>query len=132
VRRRELDFLRGQDNASVMRSLHDLAAALMLVGLASACGGASSAAPGSTSPASSAPAPKASSPTDRAASGIKAAGDAKVGDRTTCPTSGEEFVVTADSPKFDYKGKTYYFCCGGCDSKFANDPEKYLNKKPDA
>lgn len=26
----------------------------------------------------------------------------------------------------EYKGKTYYFCCAGCASKFKADPEKYL------
>lgn len=63
---------------------------------------------------------------------LKAPGEATVGDRTTCPTSGEEFTVTADSPKVEYNGKTYYFCCGGCDTRFARDPERYLKKKPDA
>jgi YHS domain-containing protein len=39
--------------------------------------------------------------------------------------------VTASSPKVEHNGKTYYFCCGGCDQKFAKDPEKYLKaKKP--
>jgi Cu+-exporting ATPase len=28
--------------------------------------------------------------------------------------------------KSDYKGKTYYFCCGGCEQKFKSDPERYL------
>jgi Cu+-exporting ATPase len=26
----------------------------------------------------------------------------------------------------EYKGRTYYFCCAGCASKFKADPEKYL------
>lgn len=80
-----------------------------------------------TSAASSVPTPVASGH----ATELKAAGEAKVGDRTTCPTSGEEFVVTADSPKVEHEGKTYYFCCSGCDKKFAKDPEKFL-KKPGA
>ena len=40
--------------------------------------------------------------------------------------------MTSASPKVEYQGKTYYFCCGGCDSEFARDPEKYLKKRPDA
>ncbi|HVZ18287.1 MAG TPA: heavy metal translocating P-type ATPase [Terriglobales bacterium] len=28
----------------------------------------------------------------------------------------------------EYKGKTYYFCCSGCEAKFKADPETYLNK----
>lgn len=30
----------------------------------------------------------------------------------------------------DYKGTTYYFCCKGCETKFAGDPEKWLNRTP--
>jgi Cu+-exporting ATPase len=33
--------------------------------------------------------------------------------------------------KGDYKGKTYYFCCPGCATKFNVDPERYL-KSPSA
>jgi Cu+-exporting ATPase len=29
--------------------------------------------------------------------------------------------------RHDYKGHTYYFCCAGCRTKFAADPEKYLS-----
>lgn len=28
----------------------------------------------------------------------------------------------------DHAGRTYYFCCGGCRTKFEADPEKYLSK----
>jgi YHS domain-containing protein len=59
---------------------------------------------------------------------VKAPGEANVGDTTKCPVSGEEFVVEANSPKAEYKGKTYYFCCPGCDKKFESNPEKFLNK----
>ncbi|MBX3233570.1 MAG: YHS domain-containing protein [Labilithrix sp.] len=92
---------------------------------------------GDPPPPAAAPAPVAPSSASATATAathaaeLKAAGDAKVGDRTKCPTSGEEFVVTADSPKVEYQGKTYYFCCSGCDNKFAKDPEKFL-KKPGA
>ena len=30
----------------------------------------------------------------------------------------------------EYAGKTYYFCCTGCEQKFKADSEKYLTKKP--
>ncbi len=76
-----------------------------------ACGGASS----STQP---------STPSTTAA--VKAPGEARVGDKTRCPVSGEEFVVTESSPKAEYNGKTYYFCCGGCDTKFKANPQKFL------
>jgi YHS domain-containing protein len=59
---------------------------------------------------------------------LKAPGDAAVGDRTTCPISGETFVVTANSPKVEFEGKTYFMCCPGCEEKFKADPQKYLTK----
>jgi YHS domain-containing protein len=83
--------------------------------------------------AAAAPEAKAATPgTDKPA--VKAPGEATIGDRTTCPATHEEFTVTAESPKVEYKGKTYYFCCAGCDKKFSQDPEKYLSKtaKPSA
>ncbi|MDE3137775.1 MAG: heavy metal translocating P-type ATPase [Acidobacteriota bacterium] len=30
---------------------------------------------------------------------------------------------------FEYNGKTYYFCCAGCRTKFEADPERYLAKQ---
>ena len=97
--------------------------------LLAACGGAPSvpaapAAPGAVAIPSAAPAAAVAKP------GIKPMGEAGVGDTTNCPVSGEEFVVTAASPKVDHQGQTYYFCCGGCDKKFQADPAKYLSKKP--
>ena len=80
-----------------------------------------------TQPASPAAAmPQASSPAPATAAVYKAPGEAKVGDKSTCLISNEEFVITATSPKVDYNGKTYYFCCPGCDAKFQADPAKYL------
>lgn len=58
--------------------------------------------------------------------GMKPPGDATIGDRAMCLVSNEEFTISSASPKVEYKGKTYYFCCAGCDTKFAADPEKYL------
>lgn len=35
-------------------------------------------------------------------------------------------VATKDAEyQSEYKGKTYYFCCGGCQHRFDNEPEKY-------
>jgi len=28
--------------------------------------------------------------------------------------------------KYDYRGRTYYFCNRSCKIKFQNDPEKYV------
>jgi len=75
-----------------------------------ACGGAS-------------PPPLAAAATD-----LKAPGAARVGDKTTCPVSGEEIVVTAESPRVELDGKTYYFCCPHCAEKFRADPAGFLAK----
>lgn len=63
---------------------------------------------------------------------LKAAGEAKVGDRTRCAVSGDVFTVEADSPKAEYQGKTYFFCCDSCVDDFKADPARYLttNGKP--
>ncbi len=53
-------------------------------------------------------------------------GEAKLGDTTVCPVSGETFVVEADSPHLDYQGKTYFFCCNDCDGDFKKDPAKFI------
>jgi YHS domain-containing protein len=86
-----------------------------------ACGGAATpaASPRTGPPASASPA---------STSDLKAPGEAKVGDRTRCPVSGEEFVVTDDSPHAEQGGKTYYFCCAHCIHVFNADPQKYLSK----
>ncbi|AKU97720.1 Lead, cadmium, zinc and mercury transporting ATPase [Labilithrix luteola] len=108
--------------------LAPLACMLALV----ACGGNQ---PEPTSPSSSAPSSSAPAASTAAAGGTTAAkgpvkepGEAKVGDTTKCPVSGEEFTVEASSPKVEYEGKTYYFCCGGCKKKFEADPAKFAKK----
>lgn len=94
-------------------------AVTLIASLLVACGGAAS----STAPPTAPIPPAATSPSD-----LKAPGDAKIGDRTRCPVSGEEFVVKDDSPHTEYQGKTYYFCCPHCVHKFESDPSKYLGK----
>lgn len=54
-------------------------------------------------------------------------GEATIGDTTTCPVSGETFTVTEDSPHAEYEGRTYYFCCPGCSSRFEANPEQFLH-----
>ena len=81
--------------------------------------------------AGSAPPPAAPNPNANGSASTQplvAAGVAKIGDRTKCPVSGEEFVVTADSPHAEYNGKTYYFCCPHCPEQFTANPQKYVPK----
>jgi YHS domain-containing protein len=40
-----------------------------------------------------------------------------------CPVKGNP--IEADSPTVEFNGKVYAFCCPGCDTKFAKNPEKY-------
>jgi len=89
---------------------------LALVLSLAACGGAPTAKP--TSPTASGTLP----------AGAKKPGEAQIGDKTVCPVSGEEFTVTASSPKVDYKGKTVYFCCPGCNEKFSASPDEFMKK----
>ena len=78
--------------------------------------------------AGSAPPLAAPSPAAASTAPLVAPGEAKAGDRTKCPVSGHEFVVTADSPHAEYNGKTYYFCCPDCPNAFAAQPEKFVPK----
>jgi Cu+-exporting ATPase len=58
---------------------------------------------------------------------VMAATDKKTGEEAIkCPVSGKEFTKSDASPKYEYEGKIYYFCCAGCKDKFGKDPEAYI------
>jgi len=46
----------------------------------------------------------------------------------TCPVMGGKI-----DPKVyaEHEGRKIYFCCKGCEKKFATDPEKYIEKVDD-
>lgn len=88
--------------------------------LLAACAGNT---PAAVSPESVNEHPAAASESD---ADVVAPGEAKVGDKTRCLVSGHTFTVDEESPKVEYEGKTYYFCCPGCDGKFSADPAKYV------
>lgn len=48
----------------------------------------------------------------------------------SCPVTGEKIdrKDLAKAYKYEYKGKTYYFCCAACVSSFKENPEKYIGK----
>ncbi|MBS2018149.1 MAG: YHS domain-containing protein [Deltaproteobacteria bacterium] len=101
------------------------AIALVVLGLSiAACGGENNLPP--ATPATPGAGEHHAAP--KAGGNVKAPGDAKVGDTTKCPVTGEEFTVEATSQKAEYEGKTYYFCCGGCKKKFESDPAKFVKK----
>ncbi|MCH9670981.1 MAG: HAD-IC family P-type ATPase, partial [Gammaproteobacteria bacterium] len=54
--------------------------------------------------------------------------NAQIDDGLRDPVCG--MVVTTDSLHFHLSPDDYYFCCAGCRTKFAADPDRYLN--PDA
>lgn len=99
-----------------MRAMRTPMLSLLFVLSLAACGGAPPPPPATPPASGTLPA------------GAKKPGDAQMGDKTVCPVSGEEFTVTASSPEVDYKGKTIYFCCGGCEGKFQANPEQYMKK----
>ena len=48
-----------------------------------------------------------------------------------CPVTGEKIDdISKASSKTVYKGKTYYFCCAGCDTTFLKNPAKYVKAEP--
>ncbi|MEW6026423.1 MAG: YHS domain-containing protein [Planctomycetota bacterium] len=51
--------------------------------------------------------------------------DAELGQKVKCPVMGDEFTVTKFTPSLEYKGKVYYFCCGGCPEEFKANPDKF-------
>jgi YHS domain-containing protein len=53
--------------------------------------------------------------------------EAKPGDVTVCPMSGEKFEVAESSPRFDYQGQSFVFCCPHCLEKVEAEPGKYLD-----
>lgn len=42
------------------------------------------------------------------------------------PVCHMEVSPEATAAKYEYKGKTYYFCAPGCKKKFEEDPEKFI------
>ncbi len=44
------------------------------------------------------------------------------------PVCGMSVDPTTSKHRFDYRGETFHFCSAGCRTKFAADPQKYLEK----
>jgi Cu+-exporting ATPase len=44
------------------------------------------------------------------------------------PVCGMSVDPDTSQHRFDVRGATYHFCCGGCRTKFAADPARYLDK----
>jgi Cu+-exporting ATPase len=64
---------------------------------------------------------------------VMAAVDKKTSDESLrCPVSGKEITRSDATPKYEYEGRTYYFCCEGCKEKFVENPAKYIGKEEHA
>lgn len=105
-------------NRSIIALLSVLALAL------AACGGGSSAEPAATTEGEGHHAQASTSGSEQPLVPI---GEAQIGDRSTCPVSGEEFVISDSSPTAEHDGRTYYFCCPGCAERFQANPHQYLD-----
>ncbi len=57
---------------------------------------------------------------------------APAGDRAIDPVCGMTVDIHAGKPTFEHKGHTYYFCSGGCRTKFSKEPKRFLDKKGEA
>src|SRR5260221_6033282 len=44
------------------------------------------------------------------------------------PVCGMTVDPTTSQHQFDHRGETYHFCSAGCRTKFAADPQTYLDK----
>jgi YHS domain-containing protein len=60
--------------------------------------------------------------TEQTAGAVTNSTETKVWNKV-CPVKGNS--IEEDSPTVEYNGKLYGFCCPGCDTKFAKNPEKY-------
>jgi YHS domain-containing protein len=98
-----------QENRKESCSVKSLLALVAVVGFA----GAALAQSGTTSPAK----PAAKAPAKAAAAPV-------------CPITGEKVSDIKMAEKSTYKGKTYYFCCGGCKPMFDKNPAKYVKAEP--
>ncbi len=53
----------------------------------------------------------------------------KAEETVTCPVSGKVMKKSEAKVNYEFKGKTFYFCCEDAKEKFIKSPEKYLKKK---
>ncbi len=54
---------------------------------------------------------------------------AQAEETVVCAVGGKEMKKSEVKVSYEYKGKTYYFCCEMCKKKFVKNPEKFLKKK---
>ena len=77
---------------------------------------------------------RATAETRSAASCCSGSDAAPTGDSATAtdPVCGMSVDTTAGKPRHEHEGVTYHFCCEGCRTRFAADPERYLDPEKKA
>ncbi|MBP6715689.1 MAG: YHS domain-containing protein [Acidobacteria bacterium] len=45
----------------------------------------------------------------------------------TCPVCGMSVDVNKDTPRSEYEGQTYFFCCTECKETFDKQPENFTS-----
>jgi YHS domain-containing protein len=58
---------------------------------------------------------------------ILVAGRGPLPKEATCPVSGQKVHPNASTRWTVYKGKTYYFCCAGCEPRFISNADGYAS-----
>ncbi len=46
------------------------------------------------------------------------------------PICGMSVKIEGAAHTHEFEGTTYFFCCGGCRSRFASDPRSFLETAP--
>uniref|UniRef100_E6VHW5 Heavy metal translocating P-type ATPase n=1 Tax=Rhodopseudomonas palustris (strain DX-1) TaxID=652103 RepID=E6VHW5_RHOPX len=74
------------------------------------------------------PAPKLHQLTELPATSSCCGGGDQAPTKAIDPVCGMSVDVATSKHSLDHDGTTYHFCCGGCRTKFAADPQRYLAK----
>lgn len=57
----------------------------------------------------------------------------KLGNKVVCPVMDKHiFTIAKDTPKYSYRGKTYFLYCSGCLQRFKKNPGKYVGMASEA
>ncbi len=61
---------------------------------------------------------------------IRKAKNEEVGKDVVCPVMNKKFTVSKKTKVVEYKDKTYYLCCAGCEKAILKNPGKYISVCP--
>lgn len=81
-----------------------------------------------TAPRGESPTPPSAQPAGEAPTSFDA--PPPVGTRAHCPVMDQDFVVAENTPRSEFQGRHYVFCCPGCKPQFDANPQRYLAPNP--